>query len=579
SLLTRLLVALLLVGSLGFVAVRTTKLNANLLSIFNPEQAEIRGRIIHQDHFLAQQDLLIGLETDDASATEQAVTSLAAHLRSQFPDLEEPSIKERPPWESNLAGSGELAAYLWAMSSASDLRRLSLRLSPGNVDAALKDAETTLAEALTPSARTQMVALDPLTLLQVPSLTTLADTRPPPELGEATLPGHLSLSSPDGLFRVIQMDLPEQRDFPAAVRVRVQEVTSAIEVWKTESSFAGTVTICGWATYTTEVQKQIRSEFLLSILTTAVGVFILIFGAYRRILPLFFLLITLALTLFITLILASGLLGELNRMSFAFAPILIALVVDYGVIVLQGISQGAKPKETRFPVIWAASTTALVFIGLNLSSVPGVAQFGTLVAMGIALGACLSLTVYRSFVTSIKPPPPLREWKLLAIQLPHAILLTLFLVCGLLTYLWFAHLPTFDLDPNNLGGRKTESARILEEVQAKLTPDETPEPDTILFLGASSSEVQSVLEAFSEDLSDTLPDAQFLSPLPFWPEGSSRLENQVYLREKILPTQERVLGSVGEVFEHETIDFLQHAYAYWERFSREEDPELVQPLA
>ena len=104
----------------------------------------------------------------------------------------------------------------------------------------------------------------------------------------------------------------------------------------------------------------------------------------------------LALAFLTALGLAGWIYGELSIMAAGFAAILIGLAVDYGVLICQegkvaGRGSAALWRATGATVMWAALTTAVVFLALNRSGLPGIAQLGTVVACGIVAGAALML--------------------------------------------------------------------------------------------------------------------------------------------------------------------------------------------
>jgi uncharacterized membrane protein YdfJ with MMPL/SSD domain len=104
---------------------------------------------------------------------------------------------------------------------------------------------------------------------------------------------------------------------------------------------------------------------------------------------------------------------DLGATSVGFAAILIGLAVDYGFVIYQeSLKHGSAPKPLRrqlaYSITWAAVTTAAVFIGLRLSSLPGASQLGTMVGIGITVGALVMLTIFTwlNHLSPPKTPPP-----------------------------------------------------------------------------------------------------------------------------------------------------------------------------
>ena len=78
------------------------------------------------------------------------------------------------------------------------------------------------------------------------------------------------------------------------------------------------------------------------------------------------------------------------------AAILIGLAVDYGLVICQeakvaGHDKAELRKAATKPVMFGALTTTVVFLALNLGGLPGMAQLGSIVAIGLSAAAILML--------------------------------------------------------------------------------------------------------------------------------------------------------------------------------------------
>ena len=94
------------------------------------------------------------------------------------------------------------------------------------------------------------------------------------------------------------------------------------------------------------------------------------------------------------------LLGSISVISLGFAAVLLGLAVDYAVVHYQEAlahPQLSVPEIRRAiapSILWAAITTISAFLVLNLGGLPGLAQLGTLVAVGIALAALVMVVAF-----------------------------------------------------------------------------------------------------------------------------------------------------------------------------------------
>ena len=112
------------------------------------------------------------------------------------------------------------------------------------------------------------------------------------------------------------------------------------------------------------------------------------------------LLTLLALILAATIALGGLVLGTISVVSLGFAAVLLGLAVDYAVVHYQEAlahPQLSVPEIRRAiapSILWAAITTISAFLVLNLGGLPGLAQLGTLVAIGVALAALVMVMVF-----------------------------------------------------------------------------------------------------------------------------------------------------------------------------------------
>ena len=137
-----------------------------------------------------------------------------------------------------------------------------------------------------------------------------------------------------------------------------------------------------------------------SVAGTAVVIALLFWLTHRRWLPMLWLLTLLALILAATLALGGLVLGTISVVSMGFAAVLLGLAVDYAVVHYQEAlahPQLSVPEIRRAiapSILWAAITTISAFLVLNFGGLPGLAQLGTLVAIGVALAALVMVMIF-----------------------------------------------------------------------------------------------------------------------------------------------------------------------------------------
>src|SRR5438067_5739978 len=133
---------------------------------------------------------------------------------------------------------------------------------------------------------------------------------------------------------------------------------------------------------------------------TSLIIAMLFWLAHRRVKPMLWLLTLLALVLAGTLALGGLIYGAINVVSMGFAAILLGLAVDYAVVHYQEAlaHPDLSVPEIRHAIapsiFWAAVTTITAFLVLNFGGLPGLAQLGSLVGIGVALSACVMIFAF-----------------------------------------------------------------------------------------------------------------------------------------------------------------------------------------
>src|SRR5581483_7814790 len=156
----------------------------------------------------------------------------------------------------------------------------------------------------------------------------------------------------------------------------------------------------GGPAFTAEISSGMQHDMTSSIGITSVIIAILFWIFHRRWIPMLWLLVVLAIILACTLALGGLLFGTINVVSLGFAGILLGLAVDYGVVHYQEAmaSPNAIIPEIRRAIgpsiFWAAFTTISAFLVLNFGGLPGLAQLGSLVALGVMLSALVMLFAF-----------------------------------------------------------------------------------------------------------------------------------------------------------------------------------------
>ncbi|MEO0415404.1 MAG: MMPL family transporter, partial [Verrucomicrobiota bacterium] len=176
-----------------------------------------------------------------------------------------------------------------------------------------------------------------------------------------------------------------------------------------EGSGSLEVGLTGTPAFMAEVGAQMERDMTISVISTILFIALLFWLMHRASQPLGWLVSGMMVVLVLTLNLGSWVFGEVSVMSAGFAAILMGLAVDYGIVIYREcLGSGEKQaalirRQVGKPILWAAVTTAAVFLSLNFSSLPGIAQMGNLVAVGVIIGAVVMLWGYSWVLGQISP--------------------------------------------------------------------------------------------------------------------------------------------------------------------------------
>jgi uncharacterized protein len=533
--------------------------NVEILDLLPRDLPTVQGLRLYQQHFAKTRELVITLETTDPNATEHAAASLAT-LLTEAPDLGA-SVVWQPPWQDQPGATAELIAYAWLNQPPDAWTDLEHRLQPDQLDAWLHQVRDRLATSLSP-AEMARAAYDPFALTAV----SLGSTG-----SESSLHGGQELfASADGSFRVLFVQAPATLDNYRAFVGWFQLLRDAVETWRLTHPDESDLIIgyTGQPAFMAEIGGGMERDMVRSVAGTTLVIGLLFGLAHRRLVPLLWLLFLLSLILVCTLALGGLLLGSLNVLSIGFAAILLGLSADYGLVLYQEsrVHPGASARALRQllapGILWAAVTTSAAFFALTLSQLPGLAQLGTLVTIGVLLAAIIMLRLFlwpflpnqhqangpdpeasatpspvSSSPTHTAPPPTrplLFPWLITALVIAVA-----FLVLG-------RGLPILDHGSGALRPRDSKAHQTLETIQQRM--DRPEEPLWLLIRGADDRTVAARLERIGLVLDEALHDGWiggYRLPAALWPDPARQLANRPRIR-SLLEQQDRLFSTLAE---------------------------------
>lgn len=481
---------LLVPMAVGFARLR---FDTDVLNLMPPGEPAVEGVKLFQQNFAQARELVITLSAPEADLAEAAARSLTSRLRMAQDKVAE--VAWQPPWLEQPGQMGELMAYLWLNQPPEAFRQLAERLSPANVASTVAEVREQMATSISPSGAGAF-GYDPFGFLALPGSEGLSFSSQGSEM----------FASPDGTFRLLFVKPAHGFDNYRECSAWVEAIKGLVEQWRQTDEGAGvTVRFTGGPAIEAEIATGMAGDMNGSIGMTALIIAILFWLSHRRLVPMIWLLFLLAVILAATLSLGGLLFGSINVVSLGFAGILLGLAVDYGVVHYQEAvaSPNATIPQIRRAIgpsiFWAAATTISAFLVLNVSGLPGLAQLGSLVALGVALSAVVMLYAFlpplfrdraaKGAVPADEEAPaaaPRRPMPAAALGVTGALLLaSAALLCR--------GVPEMDQSSRPLRPRHSAAYAALDEINTRLAKDRPP-----LWLMSTSSDIATIVSRMEQ---------------------------------------------------------------------------------
>jgi len=395
------LIILAVLGAIAAFSISRIQFSASLFEMLPRDLPEVRGMDWLNRYFSRDGQLVVTVRSGDPFLTDEASSSLAERLRSERDRVA--AVHEEITLDRLAIEGGGLLAWLWLNAEPAEFTALENRLG------APTSRETIDASFVA----VQQGLFDPGTLVR--SYDPLGFTRLPGELGAMSIGESDPMASANGSFRLFYVegtgvDFSDYRDAGRWL----EEIRTIVADWENTRNDDGeevVIGLTGTPAFMAEVGREMERDMTLSIVITMVLISILFWIMHRRHKPLPWLVAAMLLVLVLTLNVGGWLFGNISVMSAGFAAILLGLAVDYGIVIYrEAMDTRENARELRRAVgpgiAWAAATTAAVFLSLNLSSLPGIAEMGNLVAIGIAIGAVTMLWGFAPIALELRAELP-----------------------------------------------------------------------------------------------------------------------------------------------------------------------------
>jgi predicted exporter len=470
---------------------------------------------------------------------------------------------------------GELVGYLWFNQPPEILRQWTNQLSAAQLATTLTAARDQLGTSISPEDLGRL-SYDPIGLTRLPEAVSGAN----PGFGQ----GQELFRSADGRFRILFVQASRELRTYRQCNDWLSEVESLANAAIAQQTNSSSLTLgyAGRPAFVTEVANGMKHDMIFSVGGTAAIIAVLFWLAHRRMKPMLWLMVLLGLILGCTLALGGLAFGTINVVSMGFAAILLGLAVDYAVVHYQEAL--AHPEFTiaqvRYAIarsiFWAATTTIVAFLMLNLGGLPGLAQLGTLVALGVALSACVmifeflpplfrdrdeaSVSIASGEQVSEVAPLVRKIWSDWAFGLTAlAAIIPLIVLC-------WAGPPAMDPTANALQPRNSPAFATFEKVAALLS--EQQEPLWAIVRGRTDADVAVRLAKLQTALSVSVSNgvlSGFSLPIGLWPQPSNQAANRSIARALGSESNAVHAAALAAGFTENSLELADEVFRTWNR--------------
>lgn len=574
------IILLTIVGALGALSLKQVKFSASLYEMLPQDLPEVQGMDRLNRHFSRDGQLIVTMKAEEAFVAEEALASLAAHLESE-PDLVSEVFRELSLTELVTEGGG-LLAWLWLNGGEEKIAALKNRLAEENSSREIGEAMQSIQSGFFDQSAI-VTSYDPLGFSKLNDV--LGDGAANPD----------AMASDDGTFQVMYVegagiDFSDYRD----AAVWLEKFRALVTAWEAEwrqqhpnPEDAVLIGLTGTPAFMAEVGAEMERDMTVSVVLTMLLISLLFWIMHRKTRPLSWLIAAMLITLIITVTIGGFVFGDLSVMSVGFAAILLGLAVDYGIVIYrEAMDSGDDARSLRKKVgpgiLWAAATTAVVFLSLNLSSLPGLSEMGNLVAIGVVLGALVMLFFFAPVAVHFNNSSNVRRgislhgggvtgrWADLA-----AILVPVLAIGSM----FGKEMPGLEANFHPFRIRESPSMVAWNQLQSELTGRENAIPTVITSdsLPGLIDELEAA-EARVEEATEQGLLADSVLPLVFVPNPQNQ-KSALESIETILRSESRLLGELSEAgFSDEGSELAKTVFSAWRNYAAKlESGEYAQP--
>lgn len=545
----------LLILPLFVIGLIRLKLETDILATLPGEVPEVRALKLLRDGFAGGSDLLIALEAEDEMAAENAMTTLAERLQKRTDLVKE--VRWAQPIEQQAQSGAALMAWALQNSDPAQMKAVRARLEGAGAAAKIQQSLQTVGTTLD-AEKVQRASYDPLGLLDSLDASAMS-----------ALEGSMfGLVSEDGTFRLLLVTPATGVGNYKAAEAWLKQIKAEIADWRGDQKL--TLRYTGEPAFQAEIGAGIEKDMSSTIGITEVLIALLFWIMFKRLKPLLWIQGLLMLSMVLTMGAGGLLVGKLSIMSLGFAAIVLGIIVDYAVLIIQEARQhphldAMGLRKLAAPgIIAGACTTSTVFLSLLFSGLPGLAELGLLVALGVIVGFCVMLGLAPRFTAGKQPPNTVVETTGEPARSGLAILGTVILFGSMAAIFATSGLPKFQTNAEALRPTNSEAMATLQWMQERLgQQDEASLP--VLITGPAN-ELRARAQALSVKLDEAVKKGTLIRhavPTLLIGDPAAQVANKEFI-EWLLAEQPRLEKAVDEAgFAEAAVGLLRGVCNVW----------------
>ncbi len=536
------------------------RIDVDVLNLLPSGSRVAKGLGVYQEKFLQAGELILVLRSDDPDATLAAATSIVHQARIHT-NLVERAFWQ-PPANESIVEAAKFVAYLWLNSPTNMVGELQRSLQEDHIPAILEASRERIATSFNPS-DLFLLPRDPLNLSSISS-----------SAGDAADTPDRFFASDDGLTRLVYLYSAVPLNNYAECHAWIGEIRRLVADSLSPGSQIN-VLLTGRPAFVDEISSGMRSDLSTAVPGTLLLIGFLFYLLHREWIALLLLLATLFGIMIWAALAGSAIIGPLNVISLGFASILLGLAEDFGIVLHQeaknhpGLDAAGIRRIAGPGIFWSAVTTASAFALLNLSALPGLRNLGTLVALGIVIGAWCMLYIFLPLLLRFRRTDTQQQTPPSAVRVPRSrlplVITVVVLLSGILQFI--TRPPSFDPSTEALRPRKSEAGDALRIVQE--TIGTSGDPFWLIVEGESPQAVGQRLNALDRHLASNSPVLgvrNYTLPMAVWPDVSAQVENLPRLRAIAQDRAQINAAVLNNGFASEALEFSDAVFAEWQAF-------------